>query len=168
MDDKKVVLMMALFVCSMFVLSSKLLTPATINLIIQGESTYIEEIPNLYTFVDCIIIAISSFTLGISVFYLLLPREESAEIPAEVLKDASQSLPQEKIVDFLKILKGNEQRIVKELFENGEMNQAELSVRTNIPKSTLSRILGDLERRGLIIRYVYGMSKMVKLSSELK
>ena len=33
-------------------------------------------------------------------------------------------------------------------------------------KSTLSRILRDLEDRGLVFRYDYGMSKMVKLDSK--
>ena len=50
--------------------------------------------------------------------------------------------------------------------EYGEMNQADLSARTEIPKSTLSRILRDLEDRGLVFRYDYGMSKMVKLDSK--
>ncbi|MFZ2070795.1 MAG: MarR family transcriptional regulator [Halobacteriota archaeon] len=63
---------------------------------------------------------------------------------------------------LLKILKGNEKRVIEALMEYGEMNQADLSARTGIPKSTLSRILQDLEDRSLIFRYDYGMSKMVK------
>lgn len=50
----------------------------------------------------------------------------------------------------------------------GELNQAELASRADIPKSTLSRILADLEKRGVIIRYENGMSKMVKLSDALQ
>ena len=69
--DNKAVLMMTLLVCSIFVLFSKLFTPTTINFIIQGESTYIEDIPNVYALMDCIIISIASFTLGISAFYFL-------------------------------------------------------------------------------------------------
>ena len=66
---------------------------------------------------------------------------------------------------LLKILKGNEKKVIEALMEYGEMNQADLSARTGIPKSTLSRILQDLEDRSLIVRYDYGMSKMVKLGS---
>ena len=65
---------------------------------------------------------------------------------------------------LLKILKGNEKREIEALMEYGEMNQADLSARTGIPKSTLSRILQDLEDRGLVFRYDYGMNKMVKSS----
>jgi uncharacterized membrane protein len=43
------------------------------------------------------------------------------------------------------------------------MNQADLSARTGIPKSTLSRTLQNLEERKLVFRYDNGMSKMVKL-----
>jgi uncharacterized membrane protein len=46
------------------------------------------------------------------------------------------------------------------------MNQAELAVRTDIPRSSLSRILADLERRGLVIRYDFGTSKMIKLGDK--
>ena len=163
--DNKSVLMMTLLVCSIFVLFSKLFTPTTMNFIIQGESTYIEDIPDIYTLMDCIIISIASFTLGISAFYLLLPGEESTKIPVELLKGTSQRVRQE---EFLKILKGKEKKVVKELLKTGKMNQAELSACTNIPKSTLSRVLSDLESRGLVIRYEYGMSKMVKLSDEFR
>ncbi|WP_052302944.1 helix-turn-helix transcriptional regulator [Archaeoglobus veneficus] len=64
---------------------------------------------------------------------------------------------------LLKTLKENERKIVEALINYGEMTQAELAVRTGIPKSTLSRILQDLETRGIIIRYNSGMTKTVKL-----
>ena len=70
--------------------------------------------------------------------------------------------------NILNILKGNEQRVVKELNDSGETNQAELVARIGIPKSTLSRTLQDLERRKLIIRSENGMSKMVKLADSFK
>jgi len=65
--------------------------------------------------------------------------------------------------EMLKLLKGNERKIVEVLMDHGEMNQTELSGRTGIPKSTLSRVLQGLEIRGLVYRYEEGMSKMVKL-----
>jgi uncharacterized membrane protein len=65
-------------------------------------------------------------------------------------------------------IKGNEREITKMLLELGELNQAELASRADIPKSTLSRTLADLEKRGVIIRYENGMSKMVKLADALQ
>ena len=148
--------------------------------------------PNVYTVLDCIIIAIFSFQLGISAFYLfitysVMPEKARAEqevepsgagldpalqlqdadthehIPAVNIPETSKAAPEDDRIGLLKILKGNEKRVIEALMEYGEMNQADLSARTGIPKSTLSRILQDLEDRSLIFRYDYGMSKMVKL-----
>ena len=58
--------------------------------------------------------------------------------------------------------------IINELVDTGEIKQSELSSRTKIPSSTLSRTLHDLEPKGLIIRYYNGMSKMVKLAESFK
>jgi len=63
---------------------------------------------------------------------------------------------------------GIEQSVIKELFDSGEMNQAELAARIGIPKSTLSRTLQDLERRRLILRYDNGVSKITKLADSLR
>ncbi len=49
-----------------------------------------------------------------------------------------------------------------------ELNQTELGQRVNIPKATLSRTITDLEKRGLVLRYRNGMSKMVKLSDDIQ
>ncbi len=72
------------------------------------------------------------------------------------------------VENILKILKGNEQRIVKELNDSGEMNQAELAARIGILKSTLSRTLSDMGCRKLIVRYDTGMSKITKLTDSFK
>ncbi len=57
----------------------------------------------------------------------------------------------ENVENIVNILKGNEQGIVKELNDSGEMNRSELAARIGIPKSTLSRTLSDMERRKLIV-----------------
>ena len=88
-------------------------------------------------------------------------QDADAQVP-ETSK-SSAGVTSEDEAGLLKILKGNEKRVIEALMEYGEMNQADLSARTGIPKSTLSRILRDLEDRGLVFRYDYGMSKMVKL-----
>jgi len=88
-------------------------------------------------------------------------------IPNMNVPETSKAAPEDDRTGLLKILKGNEKKVIEALLEYGEMNQADLSARTGIPKSTLSRILQDLEDRSLIFRYDYGMSKMVKLGSGL-
>ena len=187
--EGKTALAMVLFVVAVFMLASKFMLPTTVQVIIEGQSTYVKEIPNVYTTLDCVIIAIASFLLGASAFYLLFlgftdTEKERIEHGAEQKGTGSESplkmdadthtiqIPEtgsaipENEAGLLKILKGNEKRVIEVLMEYGEMNQADLSARTGIPKSTLSRILRDLEDRGLVFRYDYGMSKMVKLDSK--
>ena len=188
--EGKTAFVMVLFVVAVFMLASKFMLPTSIQVIIEGQSTYVKEIPNVYTVLDCVTIAIASFMLGVSIFYLLfvgfrMPEKERVEQEAEQkeaglepalqvqdahipnvdaqVPETSKTAPEDDRAGLLKILKGNEKKVIEALMEYGEMNQADLSARTGIPKSTLSRILQDLEDRSLIFRYDYGMSKMVKL-----
>ena len=185
--EGKTALAMILFVVSVFMVMSKFMLPTTFQVLIEGQSIFVREMPNVYTVLDCIIIAIFSFLLGVSAFYLFITYSvmpEKARVEHEVepgeagsesalqVQDAdaqvsetskTSAAPVDDRVGLLKILKGNEKKVIEALMEYGEMNQADMSARTGIPKSTLSRILQDLEDRSLIFRYDYGMSKMVKL-----
>lgn len=168
--EGKIILVAALLVLSAFILANKLLLPTTVQIMVQDGSTTLKTIPNLYTIKDCLIIAASSFLLGASILYLLYARpgtfdhtETYPQVP-----DSNSEIGSGNIENIINILKGNEQRIIKELNDSGEMNQAELAARIDIPKSTLSRTLQDMERRRLIIRYDNGMSKMVKLADSFK
>ena len=187
--EGKTTLVMALFAGAvLMLLALKFMLPTEIRVIIEGQSTYVQVVPSVYTTLDCVIIAIFSFLLGASAFYILLvgfriPESERMEEETKTGEAGSKSALQVQNADtqvpetskssagvtsedeagLLKILRGNEKRVIEALMEYGEMNQADLSARTGIPKSTLSRILWDLEDRGLVFRYDYGMSKMVKL-----
>ncbi len=186
--EGKTALAMVLFVVAVFLLASKFMLPSSVHVIVEGQSTYMKEIPNVYTVSDCVIIAIGAFLLGVCAFYLLLigfkmpekeqvkrevePGEAGSESALQVqnahVPNANVQAPEDGRAELLKILKGNEKKVIEVLIEYGEMNQADLSARTEIPKSTLSRILRDLEDRGLIFRYGYGMSKMVKFVDSSK
>ena len=187
--EGKTAFVMALFIVAVFMLASKFMLPTTVQVIIEGQSTYVKEIPNVYTLLDCVIIAIASFMLGASAFYLLFlgltdtekekekekmehgaeQKEFGLESPLKNTDTHTVQIPEKSSAEdeagLLKILKGNEKKVIEALMEYGEMNQADLSARTGIPKSTLSRILRDLEDRGLVFRYDYGMSKMVNLAN---
>ena len=183
--EGKTALAMALFVVAVFMLASKFMLPTTVQVIIEGQSTYVKEIPNVYTTLDCVTIAIASFLLGASAFYILLvgfriPESERMEEetktgeagsePALQVQDAdaqvpetSETAPEADRAELLKILKENEKRVIEALMEYGEMNQADLSARTGIPKSTLSRILRDLEDRGLVFRLTPSINHSQKI-----
>jgi len=187
--EEKTTLVMALFAGAvLMLLALKFMLPTEIRVIIEGQSTYVQVVPSVYTTLNCVIIAIFSFLLGANAFYLLLVGfriSESERMEEETktgeagsksalqvqnadtqVPETSETAPEADRTGLLKILKGNEKRVIEALMEYGEMNQADLSARTGIPKSTLSIILRDLEDRGLVFRYDYGMSKMVKLDSK--
>jgi len=203
--DRKTGIVMVLFVASVFILASKLMLPTRMNVIIEGNIAVVREIPNIYTILDCIIIAICSFILGFCSLYFLLfaYAERKEEVPAEgaaveateatvgkakesmltavekaplrnsrnaeSCEQESQEAERLAEAEVLNMFKGKERIILETLLKwNGEMNQAELSARTGIPKSTLSRILRDLEHRGIILRYDYGMSKIVREGEMLR
>ncbi len=166
---------MVLLVVSSFVLAIKVLVPTTIQVFIQGELITLKQVPNIYTLSDIIVVAIFSCVLGVSASYLLFSakltseHELTVQTSKTVASVSSNVSSQNGVVQLLlRVLKENERRIVKILLENGEMNQSELASRTNIPKSTLSRVLADLEKKELIIRYEKGMSKMVKFANNFQ
>ena len=176
---------MILFVAAVFVLALIFLFPTTINVIVEGNDSTVTAIPGVYTITDCVVIAITAFFLGALTVFLyrmdilspcdnvVIPHSSPKLIPEiqtgiqgtghdpvpEVSKD--NSIP-EGTGSLLNLLKGNEREVMEALMKYGEMNQADLSSRTGIPKSTLSRTLQNLEDRKLVHRYENGMSKMVK------
>jgi DNA-binding MarR family transcriptional regulator len=118
----------------------------------------------------------ASFLLGILITSLGYKRRSSthetasnalAEI-ADVDSDTTEQNGEDNVRDILRVLKGNEQKVVEVLLGAGALNQAELATMTEINKSTLSRTLHDMEQRGMIVRYENGMSKMVKLADSFK
>lgn len=179
--DKTVSIFMAvLFIASIFITGIKLITPTPINIVVEGSDVVVSRMPGFYTLADMIIVTVSAFLLGISAIYLLFvdvkPALEKKSERVSSVKNAANSshdkkqipgiMDQNKIEEILGVLKGSEPKIIKTLLDFGKMNQAELVVRTGIPRSSLSRILADLERRGLVIRYDFGTSKMIKLGDK--
>ncbi|MGP8328826.1 MAG: helix-turn-helix transcriptional regulator [Methanosarcinaceae archaeon] len=176
----KQILMAVSFIASIFVLGIKLVTPTPINIFVEGSDVVASHIPGFYTLTDMLIVTFFACLLGISAISLLF--FDSKNTPDDNLNDAlsnntslvagatgiSVAASKVNAKIFLKVLKGNEYNIMKILLEHSEINQAELATITNTPKSTLSRILAGFEKRGVIIRYENGMSKMVKLADDFE
>jgi len=150
-------------ILSLVILVFKLTNPTPTC--IQGEHAV--TISTLYTFTDCITIAILSGLAVASGMCLLFFRSETKESIDSTTNNEPVAAQKNNLDVILKTLKGKEQMIINELIKTGEINQSELSSRTKIPSSTLSRTLHDLEQKGLIVRYYNGMSKMVKLNDSL-
>ncbi|MFA7694787.1 MAG: helix-turn-helix domain-containing protein [Methanoregula sp.] len=181
--DRKTVLVMGVFVAAVFILAVIFLRPVTVNMLFEGGGPVAAAVPGVYRLADCVIISLAAFLLGITSLILVQSglraprdREMTKREPAPEIFTTIPQLPQNLTEDsvhepldpdeqatLLNLLKGNERIVAETLMNYGEMNQADLSARTGIPKSTLSRTLQNLEERKLIFRYDNGMSKMVKL-----
>ncbi len=176
------ILMAVLFIASIFITGMKIITPTPINIVVEGSDVVVSRMPGFYTLefytlADMVIVTVSALLLGISAIYLLFVVKPALEKKSERVSDVEKAsasnyerqipaISRDKIEEILEVLKGSEPKIVKTLLDFGEMNQAELVARTGIPRSSLSRILADLERRGLVIRYGFGTSKMIKLGDK--
>ena len=181
--DRKTALVMGVFVAAVFVLAVTFLQPVTVNVIFEGSEPATAVIPGVYTLLDCAIVSLAAFVLGITSIVLIqsgfhAPADRKmknpepdpqifakiSQLPQNLIEGPDQeTIPSDEPVALLNLLKGNERIVAEALMKYGEMNQADLSARTGIPKSTLSRTLQNLEERKLIFRYDNGMSKMVKL-----
>jgi len=175
--NKKAALAMSVFAVSVVLLALTFLRPLTVNVVFSGGDPAVASIPGVYALPDCIVIAITAFLLGVGTMVLFRiyskPSYDAAIVSLqneepllEIQKGPDSSTP-DQTADagpdiVLNLLKGNERSVMDALMNYGEMNQADLSARTGIPKSTLSRTLQNLEDRKLIFRYDNGMSKMVR------
>ena len=146
----------AIFVGAIFVLGIKLLTPASIQIFVEGRETAITQIPGLFTITDVVIIAVSAAMLGISGIYLLFfdsaPRGSESESEK---KDWEQ---------IMKTLDGDEKIIYEIIFsEEGIMYQSDLVGKTGFPKAKVTRCLDALENKKLVERKRKGMGNLVLL-----
>lgn len=153
--------MSVLFVASIFVLGTKLLSPTSIKIFVEGTDAAVTKIPGFFTIADCVIIAISSCVLGICTTYLLffdpvLMQLQSPKQDADTAK--------KKWEHRLKILKDDELKIYETIFaEDGIIFQSELVDKTGFSKAKVSRCLSILESRDLVERNRRGMSNIVLL-----
>ena len=155
----RTVFMAVLFIASVFVLGIKLLNPTPVQIFIEGRDTAISQIPGFFTFADVIILVVASIILAISGMYLLF--FDSVEKPAGklVLEERKKRWKQ-----IVKTLKDDQQKIYKAIIDSdGIIEQSELSEKTGISKSNVSRALDLLESRGLIEKRRRGMGNVVLL-----
>lgn len=158
----KTVFMAALFVSSVFILGIKLLNPTPIQIFVEGSNAAVSQIPGFFTFSDVIILIISSFMLCASGMYLLFfdsVENNSVERPAgEIVLEERKKEWEE----ASKTLKDDEQKIYKAIINSdGIINQSELTEKTGLSKSNISRSLDLLESRGLVERKRRGMGNIV-------
>jgi len=175
-----------LMIAGVIVTSMLLATKPSIIQINDG-SFKILELPYTYTKNDAYVLVIGSAVGGMMLSYILtnlfasgksevksmIIEETPAEIPAhntdiaaivEHVKDDSQ------LIDaVLTALEGDEKKLVKEIADHGgEMLQNELVLSLNFSKAKVSRMLTDLEKRGLVVKKQYGLTNKIALADKLR
>jgi uncharacterized membrane protein len=165
--SKKTIFMAVVFTISAFVFFGKLVTPTSIQIVIQGEEPHVVGQILSYTLIDVVIVGVSAMMLGISSFYLLFSDiiESRQAFPTVGKVDA-----QELNVKFaLHLLDGDKRKVFNEIVEaGGEILQSDLPMRTGFSKAKITRILNYLEAKGLIIRKSCGMTNKVIINRNMQ
>ncbi len=176
----------AVLVVSGVIVTSMLLVTKPSIIQISDGSFKILELPYTYTKNDAYILAIGSAIGGMMLSYILttlfatgrnedegmIMAEKPAEIPIVQMAEAAAEPVKEgaQLIDaVLTALEGDEKKLVKEIADNGgEMLQNELVLSLNFSKAKVSRMLTDLEKRGLVVKKQYGLTNKVALADKLR
>jgi uncharacterized membrane protein len=153
----------AALVVSAVVIVLKLVQPASISIYLgnSGNSTLVTKVPGLYSTIDVLEIFISTLVAGVSGTFILLYR--SAE-PAARVGEVVLGERRTKWVEISKTLKDEEVRVYQAVLDSGGiMNQGDIAKQVGLSKTTVSRVLDLLERRGLVEKRRRGMSNVILL-----
>ena len=154
---------------------------------INDGSFKILELPYTYTRNDAYILVIGSTIGGMMISYILttLFSEGKSGIKSMILEDKPEKvvIPGIETVTFalhdgentqlieavLTALEGDEKKLIKEIADHGgEMLQNELVLSLNFSKSKVSRMVTDIEKRGLVVKKQYGLTNKVALADKLR
>ena len=70
MNTKKLLAMFGM-IASTFALFIKMMTPTSVQFVIEGTVVELNQVPSIYNTLDVLLIGISCFVLGASLIYLL-------------------------------------------------------------------------------------------------
>jgi len=164
MDAKSLFISVILF-ASVFTLIIKLLTPTPIQIIVSGEGKpiVVRELVS-YTLTDVFIIVFSTILVCICSFYMFFMGFLGGRSGSGGLESFESD------VNFaLRLLDGDQKMVFSLIVESGgEILQSELVRRTGFSRAKITRILNELEFKGLIIRRRYGMTNKIVVKRDLR
>jgi GTP-sensing pleiotropic transcriptional regulator CodY len=154
-----------IFVASVVVLAFKFLNPTPVQILVEGDTVIMSQVPGLFTYSDVFVLAIALILMSVSGTYLLLHDLINVEGPVYTNSAASVIVEErrQRWEEIAKTLKNDEQILYKAIIDEGIINQSVLVEKTGLPKSNVSRALYGLESRGLIERRRRGMGNVVLL-----
>ncbi|MFZ3060333.1 MAG: MarR family transcriptional regulator [Candidatus Methanoperedens sp.] len=177
----------AVLVVAGVIVTSMLLATKPSIIQINDGTFKILELPYTYTRNDAYVLVIGSTIAGVMLSYILttLLATGKSEVKSMIMEEKSVEIPapgtdtataMEHVNDSLKLieavltaLEGDEKKLVKEVADHGgEMLQNELVLSLNFSKAKVSRMLNDLEKRGMVVKKHYGLTNKVALADKLR
>jgi uncharacterized membrane protein len=145
-------------IASTFAIFVKVMTPTTVQFIVDESVIEFSNIPEIYDSSDMILVSISAFVMGSSLVYLwLIDKNEPVRTEASSLKSRWNGLLE-------KLSNHDEKRIVSLIIdEGGTIFQSQLVDRSGYSKSKVSLILDRLEAKKILERKRHGMSNAIVL-----
>lgn len=142
----------------MFMLTTKLLQPVSIQLIVQGQVIEFTQQPPFYSQVDVLIICVGAFSAGASGAFLLRGVGESGE------QDEVEAVKPDPSV-IIERAEDDSERAILEILNSsgGSMFQSDLVERSGFSKGKVSLVLDRLEARGVIRRERSGMTNLISI-----
>lgn len=105
---------------------------------------------------------VSAILLALGAFLVFFDKSQK-EIISVLQKQKHIQKEEEKFSILMKGLDADEQKVIKAVKEQDGITQSTLRLRTDMHKSRLSLVLGNLEKKGLIKRVEKGKTKKVFL-----
>jgi len=152
----KTLLAMFGMMASTFALFIKLMTPSSVQFVIEGNVVELKQVPSIYNTLDMLLIGAACFVLGASLIYLLqADGSTSAKAPAE-------PGGWDQLIEGLAV---EDERTLVQIVadEGGTIFQSQLVEMSGFSKSKVSLVLDRLEARGILERRRHGMSNAVVL-----
>jgi len=126
-------------------------------------SVYVEDALNPWMIVG-LVLGIALLALGGLAFYMFSQMKPVEEVIEE--KKSQEQIKNLKVDKLEGFLNENEILVVKEVINKPGISQAQIVQNTGISKSTLSRIVTKMERKGLLKKKSVGMSHQLYIDKE--
>jgi hypothetical protein len=152
----KTLLAMFGMIASTFALFIKVMTPSSVQFVIEGNVVELNQVPSIYNALDVLLIGASCFVLGASLIYLLQADGSTGG------KATTEPGNWDQLIEGLAV---EDERMLVQIVadEGGTIFQSQLVEMSGFSKSKVSLVLDRLEARGVLERRRHGMSNAVVL-----